>query len=150
MSVGASADLLPIPQPNLGTLNRVTRHRLAPDSARVDLLLPPFSNSTGVTNPLFPIAALDAVILGEVEGVPLKIETTLLPDTKVVTWHGRRIEALQSQFCAYLKGRITELELRKVLSALSEGGFIKEFTNPNVGGDYGSATIPPVPPSRRR
>jgi len=108
-SVSASADLLPIPQPDLGTLNRVTRQRLAPDSARIDLLLPLFSNSTGVTNPLFPIAALDAVILGEVAGEPLKIETTLLPDTKVLTWHGRRIEALQSQFCAYLKGRITEL-----------------------------------------
>jgi hypothetical protein len=108
-SVSASADLLPIPQPDLGTLNRVTRQRLAPDSARIDLLLPLFSNSTGVTNPLFPIAALDAVILGEVEGEPLKIETTLLPETKVVTWHARRIEALQSQFCAYLSGRITEL-----------------------------------------
>jgi hypothetical protein len=84
---------------------------LAPDSARIDLLLPPFSHSTGVTNPLFPIAALNAVILGEVEGEPLKIETTLLPQTKVVTWHGRRIEALQSQFCAYLKGRITEVAI---------------------------------------
>ena len=110
-SVSPSADLLPIPQPDLGTLNRVTRRRLAPDSARIDLLLPPLSNSTGVTNPLFPIAALDAVILGEVEGEPLKIETTLLPDTKVVTWHGRRIEALQSQFCAYLNGRITEVAI---------------------------------------
>ncbi|MDQ1602027.1 MAG: hypothetical protein QOD68_3501 [Actinomycetota bacterium] len=108
-SVSASADLLPIPQPDLSTLNRVTRQRLAPDSARIDLLLPPFSNSTGVTNALFPIAALNAVILGEVAGEPLKIETTLLPETKVVTWHGRRIEALQSQFCAFLNGRITEL-----------------------------------------
>ena len=107
--VSVSGELLPIPQPDLGTLNRVTRQRLAPDSARIDLLLPPFSNSAGVTNPLFPIASLDAVILGEVGGEPLKIETTLLPETKVVTWHGRRIEALQSQFCAYLKGRITEL-----------------------------------------
>jgi hypothetical protein len=109
--VTASGDLLPIPQPDLGTLNRVTRQRLAPDKARIDLLLPPFTNSTGVTNPLFPIAELDAVILGEVEGVPLKIETALLPDTKVVTWHGRRIEALQSQFCAYLDGRITEVAI---------------------------------------
>src|SRR6202521_5657069 len=45
------------------------------------------------------------------------------------------------------KGRITEVELRKVLSALSEGGFIKEFTHPNAVTDYGSGTIPPVPPS---
>ncbi len=45
------------------------------------------------------------------------------------------------------KGRITEVELRKVLSALSDGGFIKEFTNPAASGDYTSVTIPPVPPS---
>lgn len=120
--LSASADLLPIPQPDLGSLNRVTRQRLAPDGARIDLMLPPFSNSTGVTNPLFPIAALDAVILGEVEGEPLKIETTLLPETKVVTWHGRRIEALQSQFCAFLRGRITELAVD--LYAQAEDGSV--------------------------
>jgi AsmA-like protein len=45
------------------------------------------------------------------------------------------------------KGRISEVELRKVLSALSDGGFIKEFTNPAASGDYTSVTIPPVPPS---
>ena len=45
------------------------------------------------------------------------------------------------------KSRITEIELRKVLSALSDGGFIKEFTNPAASGDYTSVTIPPVPPS---
>jgi len=45
------------------------------------------------------------------------------------------------------KGRIAEVELRKVLHSLSEGGFIKEFTNPTATGDYTSVTIPPVPPS---
>ncbi len=45
------------------------------------------------------------------------------------------------------KSRITEIELRKVLAALADGGFIKEFANPTATGDYTSVTIPPVPPS---
>jgi hypothetical protein len=95
----------PIPQPPLSKLSKPTRSRLAPDSKRVDLVVPSFSNPTKVTNPLFPIGKLNAVIGGE----PLKIETTLLPQTKTVDWDGQRIEALQSQFCAYLKGRITKV-----------------------------------------
>jgi hypothetical protein len=98
-----------IPQPPLGKLSKLTRGRLAPDSQRVDLVMPWFSHPTRVTNPLFPIGSLDAVIVGEVDGEPLKIETTLLPQTKTVDWNGQQVEALQSQFCAYLKGRITEV-----------------------------------------
>ena len=98
-----------IQQPSLGKLSKLTRDRLAPDSARVDLVVPSFSHPTKVTNPLFPISNLNAVIVGEVGGEPLKIETTLLPETKTVEWNGHRVEALQSQFCAYLKGRITEV-----------------------------------------
>lgn len=98
-----------IRQPSLTKLSKLTRGRLAPDSDRVDLVKPSFSNPTKVINPLFPISNLDAVILGEVGGQPLKIETTLLPETKTVEWNGEQIEALQSQFCAYLSGRITEV-----------------------------------------
>jgi hypothetical protein len=98
-----------IPQPSLDKLSKLTRSRLAPDSERVDLVLPSFSDPTRVTNPLFPIGTLNAVIVGEVDGEPLKIETTLLPETKTVQWSGQRLQALQSQFCAYLKGRITEV-----------------------------------------
>ncbi|MEO8626512.1 MAG: AsmA family protein [Betaproteobacteria bacterium] len=45
------------------------------------------------------------------------------------------------------KSRVPEVELRKVLTVLSDGGFIKEFSNPAAGNDYGSATMPPVPPN---
>ncbi|HTS52256.1 MAG TPA: hypothetical protein VMH26_03190 [Burkholderiales bacterium] len=45
------------------------------------------------------------------------------------------------------KSRITEVELRKLLAGLSDGGFIKEFTNPAGSAEYTSVTIPPVPPS---
>jgi len=98
-----------IPQPPLSKLSKLTRGRLAPDSARVDLEMPSFSDPTKVTNPLFPISTLNAVIVGEVDGAPLRIETTLLPETRTVEWSGQRVEALQSQFCAYLNGRITEV-----------------------------------------
>ena len=98
-----------IPQPPLSKLSKLTRGRLAPDSERVDLEMPLFSEPTRVTNPLFPISSLNAVIVGEVDGAPLKIETTLLPETRTVHWGGQRVQALQSQFCAYLKGRITEV-----------------------------------------
>jgi head-tail adaptor len=98
-----------IPQPPLNKLSKLTRGRLAPDSERVDLVQPTFSEPTKVTNPLFPISSLNAVIVGEVDGAPLKIETTLLPETRTVHWGGQRVQALQSQFCAYLKGRITEV-----------------------------------------
>ena len=45
------------------------------------------------------------------------------------------------------KSRVTEVELRKVLTALSDSGFIKEFTNPAGNAEYASVTIPPVPPT---
>ena len=104
-----TSNLKTIPQPPLGSLSKLTRRRLAPDKERIDLVAPSFSHPTRVTNPLFPIGHLDAVILGEVAGRPLKIETTLLPETKTVDWGGQRVQALQSQFCAYLEGRINEV-----------------------------------------
>ena len=108
-SGAATSSSKTIPQPPLGRLSRLTRRRLAPNSRRVDLTMPSFSDPTNVTNPLFPISRLhSAVILGEVGGEPLKVETTLLPETKTVDWNGRRIECRQSQFLAYLMGRITE------------------------------------------
>jgi hypothetical protein len=126
-----------IPQPPLDKLSRLTRGRLAPDSARVDLLVPSFSDSTKVTNPLFPISKLNAVILGEVDGEPLKVETTLLPDTKTVEWGGQRVQALQSQFCAYLKGRITEVAVD--LYAQADDGSVWYFGEDVVDYERGIA-----------
>ena len=83
-----SASAKTIPQPPRGKLNQITRRRLAPDSQRVDLTYPSFSNPTRVTNPFFPIGNLNAVILGEVGGEPLRIETTLLPLRKTIEWNG--------------------------------------------------------------
>jgi hypothetical protein len=126
-----------IPQPPLGRLSKLTRSRLAPDSRRVDLVMPSFSTPTRVTNPLFPVATLDAVIVGEVDGQPLKIETTRLPETRTVEWAGQRVEVLQSQFCAFLKGRITEVAVD--LYAQADDGSVWYFGEDVVDYERGVA-----------
>ncbi|MGH2982993.1 MAG: hypothetical protein ACRDK5_01865 [Solirubrobacterales bacterium] len=86
---------------------------LAPESDRVDLTAPAYSNSTDVTNPLFPIKDLhSALLLGRVDGVPFRAETTLLPETRIFKLDdGQEVETLVSQYLAYLDGRIEEVAL---------------------------------------
>ncbi len=84
----------------------------APESKRVDLVTPIFSNPTSVTNPLFPISRLFRVIqLGQVDGVEFRAETTLLPDTRTIELDGKPVETLVSQYAAFLDGRIHEVAL---------------------------------------
>ena len=83
---------------------------LAPESERVDLGTPVFSEPTTVDNPLFPISNLhSAVLLGNNEGLPIRIETTLMPYTVTLEVDGQPVEALESQFVAYQQGRIVEV-----------------------------------------
>jgi hypothetical protein len=83
---------------------------VAPQSERVDLSMPTFSDPTNVTNPLFPISKQDSVLMvGHVDGKPFRTEVTLLPETRIVEWQGQRIETLVSQYTAYLDGRIQEV-----------------------------------------
>jgi hypothetical protein len=86
---------------------------LAPKSDRVDLVAPPFSNPTEVTNPLFPISNLHSAVLnGTVDGKAFRTETTLMPWTRIIEWpEGQRVETLVSQYVAYLDGRIEEVAL---------------------------------------
>ncbi len=84
--------------------------RLAPESERVDLASPTFSDPTNVTNPLFPVSRQASVLLlGRVDGEPFRTEVTLLPETRIIEWQGRRVEALVSQYMAYLSGRLHEV-----------------------------------------
>jgi hypothetical protein len=84
----------------------------APDSERVDLDEPSFEDPTTVDNPLFPISDLhSAILVGNDEGHPLRIETVLLPEPKVVEVDGQRVRTLVSQFVSYLDGRIHEVAL---------------------------------------
>jgi hypothetical protein len=94
-----------IPQPNLpGDIP------VAPDSKRVDLHVPKFSNPTRVTNPLFPVSRQASLLfVGRVDSKPFRTEVTLLPHTRVIDWGGQRIETLVSQYTAYLDGRLQEV-----------------------------------------
>ena len=104
-----------IPQPTTRHLAAADLGRLpiAPKRSRVDLVMPPFSSSTRVTNPLFPISRLHSAILnGRVNGKAFRVETTLLPDTRIIEWRrGKCVRTLVSQYVAYLDGRIEEVAL---------------------------------------
>jgi hypothetical protein len=85
---------------------------LAPESARVDTGKPTFSNPTQVTNPLYPISNLpSALLLGTVDRLPFRTETTLLPEPKTIEWEGQQVQVLVSQYVAYLDGQIQEVAL---------------------------------------
>jgi hypothetical protein len=86
---------------------------VAPTSQRVDMNAPPFSHPTEVTNPLFPIAKLrSAVFAGRIDGKPFHTETTLMPYTQEIEWApGHKVEALVSQYSAFLDGRLQEVAL---------------------------------------
>jgi hypothetical protein len=104
-----------IPQPSRAQLAAAGLGKLpvAPESERVDVVAPTFSNPTDVTNPLFPISDLHSAILnGHVEGKPFHTETTLLPETRIIEWApGQTVETLVSQYAAFLDGRIEEVAL---------------------------------------
>jgi len=90
----------------------------APTSERVDVIRPTFSDPTNITNPLFPISALDSVVLlGEVDGLPFRSETTLIPGTHTVTVDGVPIDVVVSQYTAYLDGRIEEVAIDRYAQA---------------------------------
>ena len=111
-SVSASSK---IPQPTHAQLVAAGLDKLplAPESRRLDITAPEFSNPTKITNPLFPISRLRSVIFsGEVDGKPFHTETTLLPGTRTIEWSpGQQVEARVSQYFAYVDGRIEEVAL---------------------------------------
>jgi hypothetical protein len=104
-SVGGSPTRTTIPQPAVpGDLP------LAPESERVDIAMPTFSDPLNITNPHFPVSQQESVLLlGRVEGQPFRTEVTLLPETRIIEWAGQRVEVLVSQYCAFLGGSITEV-----------------------------------------
>ena len=84
----------------------------APTDREVDTEPPVFSNPTEITNPLFPISDLAQVIqLGNEAGDTLRVEITLLPETRMIEIDGNQVEAVMSQYVAYGGGRILEVAL---------------------------------------
>jgi hypothetical protein len=85
---------------------------VAPQSARVDLVTPVFSNPTNVTNPLFPYSQTDQIILlGSVDGQLFHVIYTLLPTTKKINWNGQQVETIIVQYVAQVNGQIEEYAL---------------------------------------
>jgi hypothetical protein len=111
---GPSSAAATIPQPTHAQLDAsgLAKFPFAPRSKRIDLDAPSFSNPTEITNPLNPVSEVSsAVVLGEVDGEALRIEITLLPETRVVEWNGQPVECVVSQFVGYLEGRMKEVAL---------------------------------------
>lgn len=91
---------------------------IADPSKRIDLYTPVFSHPTSVTNPLFPISNLhQAILIGAVDGEPLRIETTLLPKTIPMDMGDHVVETLGSSFLAILGRRVTEFALDRYAQA---------------------------------
>jgi hypothetical protein len=101
-----------IPQPSQRQLDVAGLGDL-PESKRVDIAAPVFSNPTKITNPLFPISDLQSVVFsGHLDQEAFHTETTLLPQTRVIEWSpGQQVKALVSQYVAYVEGRLEEVAL---------------------------------------
>lgn len=85
---------------------------VAAKGERVDVATPTFSDPTSITNPLFPISDLhSAILLGAVDGQLFRVEVTLLSEPKTIDIDGQPVEALVSQYVAYLDGQIHEVAL---------------------------------------
>jgi hypothetical protein len=113
-SSGDSSAAATIPQPTHPQLEAsgLAKFPFAPRSKRIDLEAPSFSDPTEITNPLNPVSEVtSAIVLGEVDGEALRIEITLLPETRVVEWKGQPVECVVSQFVGYLDGRMKEVAL---------------------------------------
>jgi hypothetical protein len=106
---------LTIPQPTRAQLRAagLAKLPLAPESKRVDIKAPTFSNPTEITNPLFPISRLRSVVFsGRIDGKPFHTETTLLPETRIIEWSpGQTVRARVSQYFAYINGRVEEVAI---------------------------------------
>ena len=104
-----------VPQPSAAQLEAAgfAELPLAPEADRVDLAAAPFSRPTEITNPLFPISELASVVLnGQVEGLPFRTETTLMPETRIIEWlPGHCVTTAISQYTAYLDSRIEEVAI---------------------------------------
>ena len=76
-----------IPQPTAAQLEAAYLGKLpvAPESKRVDVVAPSFSDPTAITNALFPISQLHSAVLnGKVDDKRFHTETTLLPERDAI------------------------------------------------------------------
>jgi hypothetical protein len=85
---------------------------VAPESRRVDLRMPSFSDPTRITNPLFPLGrGRSNLMLGTADGKAFRAEITVMPEPRIIEWGGRRVETTVAQYASFLDGRIDEIAL---------------------------------------
>ncbi len=107
-----AAQCAPIPLPQSQTCGTLDGAGCAPESQRADLVPPVFCNPTNITNPLFPVSSQASVLMhGTVDGGEFRTEVTLLPTTRVINIHGVNVEAVVSQYAAFIDGQIDEVAL---------------------------------------
>ncbi|MBI3244670.1 MAG: hypothetical protein HYZ49_20520 [Chloroflexi bacterium] len=71
---------------------------------------PTFSSPTNITNLFFPVSSIgQTVLLGQEGGASLRVETTLLPDTKAIVWQGGQTEVRVVQYVAYADDKLVEI-----------------------------------------
>lgn len=69
-----------------------------------------FTNPTQVTNSLYPVSDVAYVVmLGEDEGEPLRVETTLTSDIKTIEWADGTTDTVVSHFLALVDGELVEV-----------------------------------------
>ncbi|MFE6944145.1 hypothetical protein [Streptomyces chartreusis] len=91
---------------------------LAPESDRVDLARPRFTDPTRITNPLHPTAETDQVVMGgRTDGEPFRTEVSTLPGTEIIDLGGDKVQALTSQYVAFAGGRVQEVALDRYAQA---------------------------------
>lgn len=113
-----SVSVAATPTPAPTTCGTYTGTGCADPSRRVDLKTPTFSDPAAVHNPLWPIADLYSVLLlGHVDGLPFRTETTLLAGTETVDLYGNEVPVLVSQYVSYLDGRLAEVALDRYAQA---------------------------------
>ncbi len=86
---------------------------VADESERVDLETPTFSAPTAIDNALFPVSNLHSVVaLGNDEGVPVRVETSVLPESIVIDVAGQSVEARGLMIVEFQSGRILDVAIK--------------------------------------
>lgn len=86
---------------------------VADESERVDLDPPTFADPTTIDNALFPVSNLESVVaLGNDEGIPVRVETSVLSEPIVIDVDGQPVEALGMMLVEYQSGRILDVAIK--------------------------------------
>ncbi len=71
---------------------------------------PVFSKPLEITNPYYPVSPISQTIsIGTEDGKSARVEVTLLPDTKTISWAGGTTQVRISQFVDYSADQLVEI-----------------------------------------